>query len=42
MRAYLADKTGLNASGFTTRLVDAIPKSEAGKTLYQELKKYDD
>ena len=42
MRAYLADKTGLNLSGFFTRALEAIPQNEAGKTLYKELEKYDD
>ncbi|MDD3212748.1 MAG: AMP-binding protein [Eubacteriales bacterium] len=42
MRAFVAEKTGLNPSGFFTVAVDAIPKNEAGKTLYKELEKYDD
>jgi len=42
MRAYLAEKTGLNQSGFFTRAVTEIPKNDAGKTLYVELEKYDD
>ena len=41
MRAFLAEKTGLNAGGFVTVAVEAIPKNEAGKTLYKELEKYD-
>ena len=41
MRTYLAEKTGLNPSGFVTRALDAIPKNEAGKTLYKELEQYD-
>lgn len=41
MRAYLAEKTGLNASGFVPIAVTAIPKNEAGKTLYKELETYD-
>ncbi len=41
MRAWLADKTGLNASGFVPIAVSAIPKNEAGKTLYKELETYD-
>ena len=40
MRAFLSDKTGLNASGFHTCHLDAIPKSDSGKTLYRELEKY--
>lgn len=42
MRAYLAEKTGLNPAGFFTKAVAEIPKNEAGKTLYMELEKYDD
>lgn len=42
MRSYLADKTGLNPNGFFTCAVEAVPKNEAGKTLYKELEKYDD
>jgi long-chain acyl-CoA synthetase len=42
MRAYLAEKTGLNQSGFFLRAIPEIPKNEAGKTLYRELEKYDD
>lgn len=42
MRAYLAEKTGLNQAGFHTRWLPAIPKNDAGKTLYRELEKYYD
>ena len=42
MRAYLADKTGLNPAGFVPIAVERIPQNEAGKTLYKELEKYDD
>lgn len=42
MRAFLAEKTGLNASGFIPRAIAQIPKNEAGKTLYKELENYDD
>ena len=42
MRTFLAEKTGLNVSGFFTKHVATIPKNEAGKTLYKELEKYDD
>ena len=42
MRAFLAEKTGLNVNGFFTRAIPEIPKNEAGKTLYKELEKYDD
>lgn len=41
MRAWLSEKTGLNLSGFHTAHVEAIPKNDAGKTLYRELEKYD-
>jgi acyl-coenzyme A synthetase/AMP-(fatty) acid ligase len=41
MRAYLAEKTGLNPSGFVPVAIEAIPKNEAGKTLYRELETYD-
>ena len=40
MRAWLSEKTGLNLSGFHTTHLDAIPKNDAGKTLYRELEKY--
>ncbi len=40
MRAFLSEKTGLNASGFHTMRLDAIPKNDSGKTLYRELEKY--
>ena len=42
MRAYIAEKTGLNISGFVTVPIAAIPQNESGKTLYKELEKYDD
>ena len=37
---WLSEKTGLNQSGFHTMHLDAIPKNDAGKTLYRELEKY--
>ena len=40
MRAFLAEKTGLNLSGFHTQHLPAIPKNDSGKTLYRELEKY--
>lgn len=40
MRAFLSEKTGLNASGFHTMHLEAIPKNDSGKTLYRELEKY--
>ncbi|MEA5146170.1 MAG: AMP-dependent synthetase, partial [Candidatus Limiplasma sp.] len=42
MRAWLAEKTGINISGFVPHAIPAIPQNEAGKTLYKELEKYDD
>ena len=42
MRGFLAEKTGLNLSAFHTRALAAIPKNDAGKTLYKELEKYYD
>lgn len=41
MRAWLSEKTGLNANGFATRYLETIPKNDSGKTLYRELEKYD-
>lgn len=40
MRAFLSEKTGINASGFHTMHLETIPKSDSGKTLYRELEKY--
>lgn len=40
VRTYVADRTKLNPSAFTTKVIDAIPKNDAGKTLYRELEKY--
>ena len=40
MRSFLSEKTGLNASGFHTLYLEAIPKNDSGKTLYRELEKY--
>lgn len=42
MRSFLAEKTGLHASAFHTRALPAIPKNDAGKTLYKELEQYYD
>ena len=42
MREYLSQKTGLPVSGFFTQEVAAIPKNEAGKTLYRELEEIHD
>ncbi len=40
MKIYLAEKTRLNPSAFNVRIIDAIPKNDAGKTLYKELDIY--
>ena len=40
IRSYAADKTGLNPSAFQVRVIDEIPKTEAGKVKYVELEKY--
>lgn len=37
---FLTEKTGFNHAAFEVRAIDAIPKNEAGKTLYIELEKY--
>ena len=37
VKKYIAEKTGLNSSAFTVFVVPEIPKSDSGKTLYQEL-----
>jgi len=42
MQPYLAEKTGLHASGFTVKTVACIPKNDAGKTLYHELEMLND
>ncbi len=42
MKAYLSQKTGLHPSGFAVKAVAAIPKNDAGKTLYRELETLDD
>lgn len=39
MRSFLAQKTGLSQAGFFARYLPAIPKNDAGKTLYRELEK---
>lgn len=40
VKDFVVSKTGLNPVAFKTVLIDEIPKNDAGKTLYQELKKY--
>ena len=39
---FAAAKTGFNPVAFSVKCIDAIPKNEAGKTLYIELEKYYD
>ncbi len=41
MRQWISEKTGINQNGFYPVALEAIPKNEAGKTLYRELEKYD-
>lgn len=40
VREYVAHTTKLNPSAFKVRIIDEIPKNDAGKTLYKELTKY--
>ena len=40
VKAFAAQKTGLNPAAFHVYVIENIPKNEAGKTLYGELKKY--
>lgn len=40
VKAFAAQKTGLNPAAFHMYVIENIPKNEAGKTLYGELKKY--
>lgn len=37
---FVSEKTGLNPAAFKSIVIDAIPKNDAGKTLYKELVKY--
>lgn len=37
---FVSEKTGLNPVAFKAIIIDAIPKNDAGKTLYKELVKY--
>lgn len=37
---FISDKTGLNRVAFSVRVIEAIPKNEAGKTLYKELENF--
>lgn len=40
VKAFVVAKTGLNHMAFRTVVLDAIPKNDAGKTLYRELERY--
>ncbi len=40
IKAFAAQKTGLNPAAFHVYVIENIPKNEAGKTLYGELNKY--
>lgn len=40
VRDFVIAKTKLNPAAFKTIVIDAIPKNDAGKTLYRELAKY--
>jgi len=42
VRKYISEKTGLNHVAFKIRIIDKIPKNEAGKTLYIKLEQYYD
>jgi len=39
IREFVSEKTGLNKTAFKVKIVDIIPKNEAGKVLYSELDK---
>ena len=38
--SFISEKTGLNRAAFSVKIIEDIPKNEAGKTLYKELTKY--
>lgn len=40
VKGFIATKTGLNPAAFKTVVIDEIPKNDAGKTLFTELRKY--
>lgn len=42
VRSFLSGKTGLNSQAFTVKVIDEIPKSDAGKTLYGKLEEFYD
>lgn len=37
---YIAEKTKLNPKAFRVKIIEAIPKNDAGKILYKELERY--
>lgn len=42
LKKFLAEKTRLNPTAFHIKVLDVIPKNDAGKTLYRELEKFYD
>jgi acyl-coenzyme A synthetase/AMP-(fatty) acid ligase len=42
VKNYVVSKTGLNPAAFQVVVIDAIPKNDAGKVLYKELKPFVD
>ncbi len=42
VRDYISEVTHLNSVAFKVRAIDAIPKNDAGKTLYKELEEFYD
>lgn len=40
VKEFIVAKTGLNHAAFQTVVINEIPKNDAGKTMYQALKKY--
>ena len=40
VREFVTRKTGINPAAFRSCVLDAIPKNDAGKTLYRELEQY--
>lgn len=42
IRKYITVKTGFNFKAFKVKVIDQIPKNEAGKTIYHKLEEYYD
>ena len=40
VRAFVAETTKLNPQAFQVKMIESIPKNDAGKTLYKELERY--